>query len=86
MPMKRVKARQDFGLLNVAANEGLENGVTLGARKLAFDPIMGVSASQSFTPPLHFRNADFRLGFRLRFNRKIAHWVPSYRLARGEKR
>ena len=69
--MKRVKARQDFGLLNIAANESLENGVAFRARKLAFDAIMGVRSAQGLAAALHLRAGDFDLW--LQFNGKITH-------------
>ncbi len=63
MPMKRMKARQDFIALNVTANESLENSGAFGAWKLAFNAVMGVSVAQGLTPALHLLSADFRFGF-----------------------
>jgi hypothetical protein len=79
--MKRVKVRQDFGSLNIAANEGFKNGVAFRARKLALYTIVGVSAAQSLTAALHLRSADLRFGFRLQLNGKFARVMPMFRLA-----
>jgi hypothetical protein len=80
--MKRVKARQDFIALNLAADESFEDRFTFWARILALNAAMCFRVTQTFTPALHLYGADLRFGFRLRFNSKITHVVAIYRLAR----
>jgi hypothetical protein len=73
--MKRMKARQDFGLLNIAANERFEDRFTFWAGILALDAAVGFRLAQSVTPALHLSACDFALWFH--FNGKITHeWPP----------
>jgi hypothetical protein len=45
LSVERMKARQDLRLLNIAANKSRENRVALRARKLAFNPVMGIGTA-----------------------------------------
>ena len=72
--MQRMKARQDFGLLNITANESFEDRLTFWAGILALDAAVGFRVAQSFTPALPLSGADFALW--LHFNGKITHVVP----------
>jgi hypothetical protein len=82
MPMKRMKARQDFIALDLATNESFENSGAFRSWILALDATVGVRVTKSLAAALHLRSAGFRFGFRLWFDGKIAHVVPIYRLAR----
>ncbi len=54
-----MKARQNFRLLNLAANKSLKDRVTFGARKLPLEAIMGIGAPQSLPASLHLGARDF---------------------------
>jgi hypothetical protein len=74
--MKRMKAREDFGLLNITATESFEERFTFWAGKLALNAAVGFRVAQSFTPALHLSGADFALW--LHFDGKITHERPPF--------
>jgi hypothetical protein len=63
MTVKRVKAGQDFTVIDLAANEGFKNFIARRARELPLDAIVGVGLVHRFAATLHLRGADPR--FRL---------------------
>jgi hypothetical protein len=58
MPMKSVKARQDFALFDLPANERFKDFGASRAHKLSLNTVVGIGPSQSFTPALHLGGAD----------------------------
>jgi hypothetical protein len=65
--VQRVKARQDLGLIDFAADEGVKDLVTFRAWELTLYPIVGCGPPHGVAAALHFRGADLwlRLWFRL---------------------
>jgi hypothetical protein len=68
MPMKRMKAWQDFIALDFATNESFENSGAFRSWILALDAIVGVRLTQSLAAARYLRNSDFRF----RLDSKIA--------------
>ena len=58
--MNRVKARQDFMMLDVATRERFKNRGAFRAWKLTFDTVLSIGLAQSLAAALLLRGADFR--------------------------